>query len=174
MKNRVSSFPAEVRSSSWYRQRWPWLLIAGPFVVVVASLASAWIAVRSDDGVVAEDYYKQGLLINQKLAHMAHAIEHAPDATILVEADGVVRVRLQNSSAAPSRLRLTLARPGEFRHDHVVQLALSDGHDWIGAMPDLVPGRWLVTLESDAWRLPVTTVIGPFHVMTLDAAQSRS
>jgi hypothetical protein len=174
MKNRVSSSPAEVRASSWYRQRWPWLLIAGPLVVVVASLASAWIAVRSDDGLVAEDYYKQGLLINQKLARMAHPIERAPDATISVEADGVVRVRLQSPSAAPSRLQLTLARPGELHGNHVVQLALSNGRDWTGAMPELAPGRWLVTLESDAWRLPVTTVIGPFHAITLDAAASRS
>lgn len=174
MKNRALSFPADVRLPRWYRQRWPWLLIAGPLVVVVASLASAWIAVRSDDGLVAEDYYKQGLLINQKLAHMARATERTPGATISVEAGGVVRVRLQSSSAAPSRLRLTLARPGELRHDHVVLLAPADGRDWVGAMPELAPGRWLVTLESDAWRLPVTTVIGPFDAITLGAAASHS
>jgi hypothetical protein len=174
MKNRASSFPAEVRSPSWYRQRWPWLLIAGPFLVVVASLASAWIAVRSDDGVVAEDYYKQGLLINQKLAQMARTPERVPDATISVEAGGVVRVRLQSSSAAPARLRLTLARPGEPRYDRVVRLARAGDRDWTGAMPELVPGRWLVTLESDAWRLPVTTVIGPFDTITLGAAASHS
>jgi hypothetical protein len=175
MKNRASSFPAEVRSPSWYRQRWPWLLIAGPFLVVVASLASAWIAVRSDDGLVAEDYYKQGLLINQKLAHVARATERVPDATISVQAGGIVRVRLHGPSTAPARLRLTLMRPDEpDHHAHVVQLARSDGGDWTGAMPRLVPGRWLVTLESDAWRLPVTTVIGPFEAITLGAAASHS
>ena len=175
MKNQVSSFPAEARPPSWYRQRWPWLLIAGPFLVVVASLASAWIAVRSDDGVVAEDYYKQGLLINQKLAHVARVTERAPDATISVEADGVVRVRLLSPSAAPAHLRLTLVRPGERDHRaHVVQLARIDGGDWTGAMPSLAPGRWLVTLESEAWRLPVTTVIGPFDAITLGAATAHS
>src|SRR3954470_9953714 len=44
-----------------------WLLIAGPLLVVVASLATAWIAYRSDDGLVASDYYKRGLLINRIL-----------------------------------------------------------------------------------------------------------
>jgi uncharacterized protein len=173
MKNRASSFPAELRSPSWYRQRWPWLLIAGPFVVVVASLASAWIAVRSDDGLVAEDYYKQGLLINQKLAHMARAAEPAPDASVSVEAGGVVRVRLRSLDAAASRLRLILARPGEHHHDRVVQLARTDARDWTGAMPEILPGRWLVTLESDAWRLPETTVIGPFDVITLGAGAAQ-
>jgi len=174
MKNRVSSFPAELPSPSWYRQRWPWLLIAGPLVVVVASLASAWIAAHSDDGLVAEDYYKQGLLINQKLARTPRAANLPPEATISVEPGGVVRVRLQSPPAAPSLLKLTLARPGLLHHNHVVQLARIDSRDWTGAMPELVPGRWLVTLESDAWRLPMTTVIGPFHAITLGAAGSHS
>src|SRR5438309_2026759 len=65
MKNQLSSFPAD--ALPWYRERWPWLLFSGPFVVVIASLASAWLAVRSDDGVVARDYYKRGLLINRTL-----------------------------------------------------------------------------------------------------------
>src|SRR6266702_6195840 len=86
VRNRASSFPADAVSPAWYRQRWPWLLVAGPFLVVVASLASAWIAVRSDDGVVAEDYYRQGLLINQKLARTAAVAKQAPGATISFEA----------------------------------------------------------------------------------------
>ena len=67
MKSPASSFRAERAVARWYREPWPWLLMAGPLVVVAASLASAWIAVKSDDGVVADDYYKQGLAINRKL-----------------------------------------------------------------------------------------------------------
>ena len=37
----------------WYRQRWPWLLFAGPAIVVVASFATLWLAASSDDGVIA-------------------------------------------------------------------------------------------------------------------------
>src|SRR2546429_2682579 len=67
MRNRASSFPVDAVAPPWYRQRWPWLLVAGPSLVVVASLASAWIAVKSDDGVVAEDYYRQGPLSKPEL-----------------------------------------------------------------------------------------------------------
>ena len=81
MRNRASSSPVDAVAPPWYRQRWPWLLVAGPSLVVVASLASAWIAVKSDDGVIAEDYYRQGLLINQKLAREMPA-EQAHGATI--------------------------------------------------------------------------------------------
>ena len=51
----------------WYRERWPWALLAGPAVVVVAAMATLWLAVTSDDGVVADDYYRRGLLINKDL-----------------------------------------------------------------------------------------------------------
>ena len=51
----------------WYRQRWPWLLMLGPAIVVVAGISTAVIALETDDGLVADDYYKRGLGINQTL-----------------------------------------------------------------------------------------------------------
>ena len=52
------------------RERWPWLLMAGPAIVVVAGFVTLYIAVSTDDGVIAEDYYKRGLLINRALARV--------------------------------------------------------------------------------------------------------
>ena len=52
----------------WYRSPWPWLLMSGPAVVLVAGAITTWIAFASADGLVAEDYYKQGLGINKVLA----------------------------------------------------------------------------------------------------------
>ena len=54
-------------SEPWYRHRWPWLLMSGPAIVVVAGFYTAYLAVRTDDGVVADDYYKRGLEVNQEL-----------------------------------------------------------------------------------------------------------
>src|SRR5271167_4580860 len=98
MNNRASSFPAErpaVHGRRWYREPWPWLLAAGPLVVVVASLTSAWIAVRSDDGIVAQDYYKQGLLINERLKRAAADPQRRLGATITVAAGGEVRAQVE-------------------------------------------------------------------------------
>jgi hypothetical protein len=44
--------------------------MAGPAAVVVAGVVTAWIAVSTHDGLVADDYYKQGLAVNQKLARV--------------------------------------------------------------------------------------------------------
>ena len=39
----------------WYKDRWPWILMAGPAVVVVAGFITLWLAISSDDGLVSDD-----------------------------------------------------------------------------------------------------------------------
>jgi len=58
----------EPQSAPWWTYGHVWLVIAGPSVVVVAALATAWIAMRSPDPVLAEDYYRRGVEINKTLA----------------------------------------------------------------------------------------------------------
>jgi hypothetical protein len=41
------------RTLPWYRHRWPWLLMSGPAIVVVAGIATMVIAVRTADPMVA-------------------------------------------------------------------------------------------------------------------------
>ena len=48
----------------WYRQPWPWILMAAPGAAVLAGTVTIAVAVQSFDGLVAEDYYKQGLAVD--------------------------------------------------------------------------------------------------------------
>jgi hypothetical protein len=50
---------------SWWRHGHVWLLIAGPAVVVVAGVITAWIAISHPDPVLSQECYRQGLEINQ-------------------------------------------------------------------------------------------------------------
>jgi hypothetical protein len=146
--------------------------MSGPFVAVVASLASAWMAVTSDDGVVAQDYYKQGITINQRLARMA------PDAgplgaKITVGERGEVRARIEGLVESPKNVRLMLAHPATAARAEVVILRLDADGDYVGALAKQTPGRWIVTLESVSWRLPTTTVAGPLSEIRLGIADQR-
>ena len=170
MSPRASSSRAERQPKRWFREPWPWLLMAGPFAVVVASLASAWIAVVSDDGVVAEDYYKQGLLINRRLAAIDAQRVHEPAATLKFRADGEVRVHLEGGSP-PRRLDLTLKRPAE-HEARTIALSLAEDGDWAGRLGMQAPGRWIVKLESERWQLPVTTIAGIPAEIRLGAAEN--
>jgi hypothetical protein len=52
----------------WWRYGYLWLVLSGPAVVVVAALVTGYIALRNQDTVVDENYYRHGLDINKTLA----------------------------------------------------------------------------------------------------------
>lgn len=56
------------KSSVWYREPWPWILMSGPAVAVIGSLVSAYLAIHGADPVVDDNYYQHGLEINRELA----------------------------------------------------------------------------------------------------------
>ena len=153
------------------RGHWPWLLAAGPAVVVVASLASAVIAASGNDGLVAEDYYKLGLTINRRLPAVTSSM-HEPAADIAIAADGDVRVRLEQSAGTPSRVRLALRHPGEREGARTVELRAA-GDEWVGRIADLSPGLRIVSLEADAWQFPVTVVKRLPAAVRVGAAERR-
>ena len=41
--------------------------MSGPAIVVVAGIYTAYLAIVSNDGLVDDDYYKQGLAVSQRM-----------------------------------------------------------------------------------------------------------
>ena len=58
--------PFESAPTPWWKFGHVWLVVAGPLVVVVASFITLYLAVTRPDPVLSEDYYQQGININQK------------------------------------------------------------------------------------------------------------
>ena len=115
----------------WYRQPWPWFLIALPATAVIASIATAIIAARGFDGPVAADYYKQGLAINDEVARAQLARDLGLVARI--ELAGItdgdrVRVELDVGRALPpeAAVRLRLVHPGRPGEDRTAVLSRQD------------------------------------------------
>ena len=64
----------------WWRYGHVWLVISGPLLVVIAAFVTAFIALRNPDPVIAEDYYRQGLEINQTLKDPTRSLAPAQQA----------------------------------------------------------------------------------------------
>jgi hypothetical protein len=159
-------------SAPWYRQRWPWLLIAGPAIVVVAGFVTLWLAIVSDDGLVADDYYKRGLLINRQLAKSD--LGAARGAIASVEPNGRVDVTLTGAGDAPATLRVRFVHPTRAGLDRTVLLNRTTDGAYAGTVEPLMAGRWLVTIEADDWRLPTVEAATPITGLTLGiATQAR-
>lgn len=160
-------------SAPWYRQRWPWLLMLGPAIVIVACAVTVWLAVRSDDGLVADDYYKRGLAINTQIERGALAAALDLRASVDLAAGGYVRVRLSSASAdaaaQPATLRVVLAHPTRAVDDARATLARGADGSYAGRLPPIEPGRRQLIVETDAWRLPAVPVDGPVDALAVAA-----
>jgi uncharacterized protein len=65
--------PPREDTQPWYRQFWPWFLIALPGSVVIASMITIYLAATTENSLVKDDYYKEGLAINQDRARQRNA-----------------------------------------------------------------------------------------------------
>ena len=172
MHTSVMSAPRDPATAArpWYRQPWPWLLMAGPAIVVVAGFTTLWLAASTDDGVIADDYYKRGLLINRTLERTDRGVALGLVAELSIAADGAVRVGLGGrSEVAPAVLMLKVAHPTRAGLDRSAALTRGADGSYSGRIEPLAPGRWLVSLETDAWRLPTMSVDGAEGRATLGA-----
>lgn len=139
-------------NTPWYREPWPWLLMAGPAAVLVAGAATIWIAVASADGLVAEDYYRQGLTINKVLAREEAARTLGLSARVDLR-DGQLVVILHGQG--PEALFAHLAHATRAGHDLRVRLAPAGQGVYQAELPPLPAGRWRIVIEDprSTWRI---------------------
>jgi hypothetical protein len=144
-----------LHSKPWYREPWPWFLIALPATAVVAGLTTVWIAFQSDDGLVVGDYYKEGLAINQTLARDDAARALALAATMKSERGELLLTLAGHLKTYPVQLTLTLAHPTHQGMDHTLILQYAGRGQYRAALPAMPAGKWHAQLtdSASAWRL---------------------
>lgn len=139
----------------WYRQRWPWIIISIPATSVVLGLSLLYVAITTWDGLVVDDYYRQGRAIDQTMARSVYAAELGLAADLQFRTDHItVRLSANEGVALPPRVLVTIAHPTRSGRDQSVALDGSDG-EFSGALSPLSTGRWLVQIEDGerTWRL---------------------
>ncbi len=150
----------------WHRQAWPWFLISLPASAVVGGIITLMLALNSPNALVVDDYYKQGLAINQQKHRLAIAEDMG--LTGLMRSDGE-RLTL-NLSSEPSITERTLALSviHSTRADLDRELTLqrlADG-TYVADLPMLAPGSWYFRLRDGeaSWEIRTrVTTNGPFQ-----------
>jgi len=145
----------EEQAKAWYKQFWPWFLIALPGSVVIASIATIILAVTHPDAVVVDDYYKAGLAINRDLSREQLAMQLDIKSQMHIS-DHQVKLTLDASKGAlPSRLLLRFMHPTLPDKDQTIVLTPKDAVTFSGDINTLSNGTWNVSVESDApaWRI---------------------
>lgn len=146
----------------WTREPMVWMVIAIPLTSVVMGMVLIAIAVTHQDGLVADDYYKRGLEINEVIVREVRAEELALTADVAFEpSSNRISVSLSGSSSfeEPTEIQLGFYHATRRAQDRVLSLR-RDAHGVYSApMPSLSKGRWYVSAETREWRLSGVLVI---------------
>ncbi len=149
----------ELENQPWYRNPMVWLVISLPMTAVIAGITTIFIAANTEDGLVVDDYYKQGLAINEVIGHDRMAKELGLRA--FVDANSQTgEIRLELSSAAafepPPELTFKLIHRTLSGQDQITSLSRIGGKAVYKGFikPPINEGRWTIQiLEEQKWRL---------------------
>ena len=152
----MTELEESLHSQPWYREPWPWILMAGPFAVVVAGLFTAWLAVTRADPLVVDNYYKEGLAINQVIERDEAAASGGYRAEVMFSQGGSrVRLHLDGVAGLPSTVHLLMVHPTRAESDRSVEMhSLQAGwYEGEVVLPDAA--RWRLQVEDPqrVWRL---------------------
>ena len=146
----------------WYRQFWPWFIIALPASAVVAGLTTLWISMQTTDSLVvhAEDGVRKATdraLAAERLAAemgLAAAVEIDHETRVITAV-----IRAGELAEVPATLDFELSHPAFADRDRHITLnramADDDGNPvWVGHLVSMPSGRFYAVLKSgDAWRV---------------------
>jgi hypothetical protein len=142
----------------WYKQFWPWFIMALPASAVVAGIITIFIAVNNPDGLVKDDYYKAGLGINRTLEREQQAMTLGLSAAAEWQpTQQQVSLQLAAHELIDSeRLLLELVHPTRSGQDMQVPLLHQGNGRYAGMLANApATGNWhlFITPEDNSWRL---------------------
>jgi hypothetical protein len=146
----------------WYRQFWPWFIIALPASSVVAGLTTVWISLQTSDSLVAKSDDGMQVVAARRISaeHLANELGLSASLEFNRDTGTIAAVmRTGDLETIPATLELELTHPAFAERDQLLTLnqALPDtaGNPvWVGHFVTVPAGRWYVALKSgDDWRV---------------------
>jgi uncharacterized protein len=156
-------------TSHWYREPFVWLLIAIPLTAVIVGFVGLALAIHSDDGMVEDDYYKQGMTINRMLDRDKAAAAEGLTGTVELDAERhelLIRMTARQATALPDNIQLKLMHATRAGFDQSLVLPRQADGTYRAPLPEFVPGHWDVQLTAQDWRLTGSLFMpGDYHLV---------
>jgi len=146
----------DLDTQPWYKQGWPWALIAIPLLTVIAGVITFIIAANTSDSLVTDDYYKEGKAINSNIEKLIHAKDLGVIANISFEQQAnLLSLSLTSNTSLPKTLELFLSHPTQKTKDISIVLSNLTGGDYVANLEDLEAAFWHITVEDEnkTWEL---------------------
>lgn len=147
----------------WYKHTWPWVLMAGPIFVVIASVAMFFVAQQHATDLVTDDYYKDGKHIDIQLHRDEEAVKRHIQVQVLISPGmNAAKVFVSGTFDDKQPLNLLLMHPTRKADDQTVALkqitsGSTNGRAEYEAVFKTLPptNHWYLRVEDAAgvWRV---------------------
>jgi len=157
----------------WYNFPLVWMMLAIPFSAVIMGVVMIWLAVDTDDGLVVDDYYKQGLEINRLIDRDKKAAELGLKAAIDFDNSArIIKLQLDKGQLAsyPENLQLKLQHATRANSD--IAVTLNHGMDdlYIGHVKQSISeGIWYFVLVDQDWKITARTRVTAHNIINLSS-----
>jgi len=164
------------KNKPWHSYPLVWMMIAIPFSAVIMGVVMIWLAVDTDDGLVADDYYKQGLEINRVISRDKIAAELGLSATIEFDnSKRIIKILFDKGlmESFPKTLPLHLLHATRENSDINVLLDHGIANQYIGHVGQSISeGIWYFEISGDngadkQWRLNARSHVRSLNVIEL-------
>jgi hypothetical protein len=138
----------------WYKQFWPWFIIALPASAVIAGISTVFIAFNNADSLVVDDYYKEGKAINQRVALLKRAREMGLQADLQRLEGNHLFLRFIDKVPPANELLLEFIHPTDSERDFSIALKQTPDGSYQAMSPQATEGRWYLRLSvPDQWLI---------------------
>ena len=162
----------------WHSYPLVWMMIAIPFSAVIMGVVMISLAINTDDGLVADDYYKQGLAINDVITLDKKASELNLSAVIQFESSSkVINVQFDKGliDDFPGSLLLNFHHATRANSDISIALNHGIGDQYIGYLEaPLSEGVWYfevtnAEMADESWKLNARSYVTSNNVLKLQS-----
>lgn len=165
------------KSKVWYKEPWPWILMAGPAIVVVAATATFFIAKTNNSDLVIDDYYKDGKYINLQIERDQGAQKRNIQAQVLISpSNDAAKVFISGDFNPKEKINILFMHPARQADDQTVTLQAGSGglsgdkYEYHAVFKPLPPAKhWYVRVEDadGKWRVEDKWLVNKGNALTL-------
>lgn len=142
----------------WYKEFWPWFLIAVPIVTLIMGGVLLKLAISTEDSLVVDDYYKEGKAINATLDKEALARKRNITTDLTID-NGSITLKFHSGIPQEGNaLKLSFYHVTLEERDISILLSRDASGIYRGFIEQNMDGKWRVSLTpfDESWKIQNT------------------
>lgn len=149
----------------WYKQFWLWFILTPLFLVFIAGFLTLYLSIKTNDGVVVDNFYKDGKGIIVRHEEDDFAREHQLSAQLDWDTERLTLNLSGDLSPLPEQLELLIIFPTAKSQDVTVIFQHEGLGRYRGNLSETVIGVRQFQLQpidtETAWRLHTKATVSP-------------